>query len=489
MNPVRRGSGDLPAGADFLATPLREAVVMLRAGLAREDPLLLLTGHAGVGKTTVARRLLEELDAQRYALGGIFGSYGEGDALMSLVVQDLGVRPQRAGDAFLTLEQFLRRSDNAGREAVLLIDEAHALDADALRQLWQLAAPPAGGRPRLQVVLVAQQLPDAVTELTRSGRTPPIGTRCHLRPLEMAETRELVLNRIRSRGGTGQPAFSNEALDAIHERSGGVLRRINLLCDRICMSLAMEGRHEVSAQVVAAVDAQLRGELRGPGLPVQEPVPGVVRVAGPVSTYDEQPYPSATTPSDPNDDERATAPAGTGAPGAISWRTQWPALRRGRWPGVLLGGMLPLVSFALLALAMAWFFRAKLPAPAGDPAAEVSAVQMPDNAMARAQGQRSAVAAPAASAMASTAAAPRSESGPPPQAATPAVPATAPATAQSPPPTSVPCSGPADTLGLCAAATAALPVARVEDTGPIAPRTEPASCMPARAALGLCDAP
>lgn len=65
MNSVRRATGDRPSRFDHLATPLREAVAALRAGVARGDPVLLLTGPDGTGKTTVGRRLLEELDPQR----------------------------------------------------------------------------------------------------------------------------------------------------------------------------------------------------------------------------------------------------------------------------------------------------------------------------------------------------------------------------------------------------------------------------------------
>lgn len=506
MNPVRRGTRELLSRSGFFATPLREAVAILRAGLARDDALLLLTGDAGTGKTTVARHLLEELDPQRYALGGVFGSFGDGDSLMSLVVQDLGVRPHGPGDAFLRLEQFLQRLDHAGREAVLVIDEAHALDADALRQLWQLVAPRAGVQPRLHVVLVAQQLPDAVTELTRGGRTPPIGTRCHLRVLKESETREFVLNRIRSGGGTGQPAFGNDALDTIHERSGGMLRRISQLCDRILFSLAMEGPREVSAQVVASVDAQLQAELSGSDVPVRELAPTVApdqtsatraalhdaadsagngRAAarssalGPVSTSDALSHPFATPPSDPNVAERSNVPVGTAATRQIFARLHWPALRHGRLPTTLFTGLLLLVSFALLGLAMPSLLQATMPAPAAD------------ITMSLAQGSPSTIASPSAAAVASTAATSRSESGPAPLPATTADPVTAPATAPASIPTAALCSGPADTLGLCGAAGPPLRGAPLGGpaASPVATQAEPSSCTPARAALGLCDAP
>lgn len=517
MNPVRRGTSDLPLRVDIdpeislLATPLREAVANLRAGLAGDDPFLLLTGHAGTGKTTVARRLLEELDPQKYALGGIFGPSG--------VVQDFGVRSPGLGDLFLTLEQFLQGWINTGREAVLVLDEAQALDAAALRQLWQLATPPAGERPRLHVVLVAQQLPDAVTELIRGGRTPPIGTRCHLRPLEAAETREFALNRLRSAGATEYAAFGNEALDAIHELSGGVLRRISLLCDRILMFLAMEGRREVGAQVVAAVDAQLRGEWSGSGLSVREPARTVVRdltsatrstptkvegstgddlaaahsaAARSVSPFDAGSHPLTGTQSDPNATVRAAESAGTIPPRVISWRTHWPVLRLGRLPASLLAGLLLLVFFTLLlGLAVPWLLRATVPAPTRDLAAEGTSVQVPDKAIPRSERQQSTVASPAASPVASTPALAPSDPGPPPQPATKVDTVTAPATAQAPAPASAPCSGPADTLGLCDAATAAPAGARAEGgaSAPVAAQPQPTSCPPERAALGLCDAP
>jgi len=265
VNPARVASSVLPkfapdSGSFTLAVPQWEALAALHAGVVGNLPFLLLTGDAGTGKTTVARGLLERLDPDRYALGGMFGPYGEGDALLAHMVQDFAVQPHRSGDNFLTLKDFLGRCGSGGREAVLVIDEAQALDAVALRQLWHLVAPPADRRPLLQLVLVGVQVPAAVEELACGSEWLPIGARIHLRRMREAETRDFVLHQLRCGGWAGLPAFGPDALIAIHERSAGVVRRASLLCDRILMWLELEGVRDVSAQVVHAVDTQVRGE-------------------------------------------------------------------------------------------------------------------------------------------------------------------------------------------------------------------------------------
>src|SRR5690349_17866921 len=50
------------------AAPHCAALNALLAGLRRGDEFMLLTGDFGTGKTTVARRLLEEVDRERFVV-------------------------------------------------------------------------------------------------------------------------------------------------------------------------------------------------------------------------------------------------------------------------------------------------------------------------------------------------------------------------------------------------------------------------------------
>ena len=513
----------------FLPAPLREALAALRAGLARDDPLLLVTGNAGTGKTTVGRRLLEELGPERYALGGVFGSGGKGEAFLSQVVQDFGVRPPRPGDTFLTLDSFLQRWRTGGRKAVLVIDEAQAFDEFALRRLWQLAAAPAAGN--LHVVLLAQKEPVAVTELARHGHLLQFGTRWQLRPLQESETREFVLNRLRTTGsGKGQPAFGPDALMQIHERSGGVLRQVCLLCDRIRMWVDMEDVHLVSAQVVDSVDDLLRGEWNGPrpeapARTIESPATyctstGLVSAAVPVLTLEVPP--GAHLATDHTDDRLAAAPAAvaefaplressqapvsmalrpitaepataptymSAVPAAIAWETAPHVDRAQRLAPKVLAVLLLLIFSAFLGLGIQSFLRGStLPR---DSAVSSSSIQAPRETPARDEGRQ-----PALVPLAEPVAAQPTSATPSPPAVSPALSSRAPST-QRPPPaprrllpttaasTPVPCSGPAETMGLCGAQPrVSAPPATAT---PIPSRPAPPPCSAERAALGLCD--
>jgi general secretion pathway protein A len=470
---TRRETVDPPFSLDgaqegtVLVKPLREALATLRLGLARGDPFLLLTGSAGTGKTTIVHRLLETLDPERYVLGGVFAPR-QGEELWNLVVQDFGVRPPRPGASFLTLAQFLQRRNNAVREGVLVIDEAQALDAAALRELWQLAVPAAGGRPRLQVILVAQQLPPVVAELIQGGRAPPIGTRCDLRPLEAAETREFVRSRLGGGDAMSQLSFTDPALLAIHERSRGVLRRLGVLCDRIGMQLASQGRHEVSAEVVAIVDAQLRGEWSGSELSTAVPPQRAIQDASPVPRSRSgtiggvlRAVPSARLGSASQADAPTTRRVATFSsseedavpPGLIPVNVEAAARPQGRVPSILLAAALLCLAVVagLFGLGMQRNLAGTTPVSVND------------------RGALSSVPAEPAAQVNLT---------------------SAPVSVQASTPGAIACSAIEETLGLCLATARSEPgpaLAAANVSTSLNERRQPAACTTQSTALGLCD--
>ncbi len=91
------------------------------------------------------------------------------------------------------------------------------------------------GRERhLQVVLVGQlELRDKLRLPEMRQVAQRISVRCDLEPLGAEGVGGYIAHRIAVAGGTvDRLRFSNDAVDAIHEASGGVPRLINRLCDR-----------------------------------------------------------------------------------------------------------------------------------------------------------------------------------------------------------------------------------------------------------------
>ncbi|MCS6787264.1 MAG: ATPase, partial [Thiobacillaceae bacterium] len=83
----------------------------------------------------------------------------------------------------------------------------------------------------------------------------------HLGPMDRDETRGYIQHRLKTVGWQGNPAFSEDAFDAIHAFCGGVPRRINMLCDRLLLFGFLEERNQFDAAAVQEVIADLRQEL------------------------------------------------------------------------------------------------------------------------------------------------------------------------------------------------------------------------------------
>ncbi len=243
--------------------PHRAAIRAVQDRLGRGDEFIPLIGEFGVGKTTVGRRMLEEVDRTRHVAAELPRVRIEGDQLFDRVAEALGMPRAGAapplGGVIRQLEGLVR----GGRAALLLVDEAHQLDVATLRRLRKLTAVRLEGRAALQVCLVGRSTPTSLEALQRIGQPLDIGAPVRVEPLDAAGTHEYVLERLVRAGWMGRPAFDATATAAIHARCKGNPARVNRLCGHILLQLYLQGRDDVNADVVRAVDELLQAELNG----------------------------------------------------------------------------------------------------------------------------------------------------------------------------------------------------------------------------------
>ncbi|MFT7723911.1 MAG: AAA family ATPase [Roseateles sp.] len=245
----------------FMSERHREALAHLLYGLDGGGGFVLLTGEIGAGKTTVCRCFLEQVPAN-CNVAYIFNPKLTVPELLRAVCDEFHL-PVPAGartvkDFVDPLNAFLLAQHAAGRNNVLIIDEAQNLSADVLEQLRLLTNLETAERKLLQVVLIGQpELRGMLARPELEQLAQRVIARFHLGALSATETAQYVGHRLTVAGLTGALPFDRAALRLIHQLTRGVPRRINLLCDRALLGGYASGQAQVTPKIVRRAAAEV----------------------------------------------------------------------------------------------------------------------------------------------------------------------------------------------------------------------------------------
>ena len=221
---------------------------------------VVLIGDIGAGKTTLARRMLDSLPEEEYeaALLVIIHSGITANWLLRRIALQLGVEsPAQEKLALLSqLYQRLLQIHEAGKKAVVLIDEAQMLETreimEEFRGLLNLEVP-----ERKLISFVFFGLPEIETNLKLD---PPLAQRVALRyklePFTSESTEAYIKHRLRLAGCPKMP-FSPEAISAVHKHSGGSPRVINTLCDNALFEAFLARTDTISGEMLDKIGTNL----------------------------------------------------------------------------------------------------------------------------------------------------------------------------------------------------------------------------------------
>lgn len=231
------------------------ALLKLRYAVEMRQPAALLAGPAGVGKTALVQNLLRKCsEALTPRLNIVYPQLPSDQLLSYLAAQLQPNSPTRNATPeqnLRLLESTLADNSRAGKHALIVIDEAHLLATngglETVRLLLNLQS---NGLPVATVLLIGQTgLLVAVERLPALEER--IAVKCLLRRLTQTETLAYVQHRLQAVGAT-RPLFSEAALEAVHQHSLGVPRRINRLCD---LALLVGFAEEATTIDTAQIDA------------------------------------------------------------------------------------------------------------------------------------------------------------------------------------------------------------------------------------------
>jgi general secretion pathway protein A len=236
----------------FLSAQHEEALTHLLYGIYERKGFIEITGEVGTGKTVLCRVLLERLD-KTVSTALIFNSYLTKMELLQAITDDFGLQPRETtSKGYIdVLNEYLLSEFATGHNAVVVIDEAQNLEPTVLEQLRMLSNLETECGKLLQIILVGQpELHAKLATLQMRQLEQRIAVRFHIHELTRAETEQYISHRMSVAGAAHTVTWSRRALRLIHHHTGGIPRRINLLCDRVLMTAFVRETHRVSAAIV-----------------------------------------------------------------------------------------------------------------------------------------------------------------------------------------------------------------------------------------------
>ena len=209
------------------------AFMMLEYGILNRVGFTVITGEIGCGKTTLLRHLLGRLD-DNITVGMLTGPPPGASDLLEwiLIAFDQPIEGTSPAGLFHQFRKFAINQHAAGYRVLLIVDEAQNLGRDALEQLRMLSNINVDKDQLLQLILVGQpQLKELLRKPEMAQFAQRVGADFHLRPLAFDEVIRYIAHRLAVAGRRKRRCFTFDAVRRIQEKSRGIPRLVNILCD------------------------------------------------------------------------------------------------------------------------------------------------------------------------------------------------------------------------------------------------------------------
>jgi general secretion pathway protein A len=216
----------------------------------------VILGDVGTGKTTLSRKLIQELKNREDCLFHMIldPSFDDPVLFLSCISKNFGI-PITDDMSILSLREALERflfqkAVIEGKTVILIVDEAQKLSESSLENLRVLLNYETNEFKLLQLVLLGQlELQSKIKEI--ANFFDRISYKGKLEALDFGEMKEMIFFRIKQAGyASDMNIFLEDALYGIHEATGGHPRQVTMLCHRALKTLLFKNKLVVDSQVI-----------------------------------------------------------------------------------------------------------------------------------------------------------------------------------------------------------------------------------------------
>ena len=209
------------------------AYSLLKYGINEQTGLTVITGEIGSGKTTLLRYVLQKINYQKIVVGLIDNTHESWGDLSAWIATAFNIEyiSQDKARVYKDIKSFIIKKFAEGKRVLLIVDEAQNMSEATLEELRLLMNINAGSDFLLQIILVGQpELLNTLTKPSLMQLAQRVSVEYHLEALSANETSAYINSRIK-KANCERAIFDCQALEKIHQCSGGIPRLINILCD------------------------------------------------------------------------------------------------------------------------------------------------------------------------------------------------------------------------------------------------------------------
>jgi len=250
----------------FLSPSHKEALGSIIYGVGHKKGFVLITGEVGVGKTTIVRSYLEDVDRSKLKIIYIFNSNVSFQGLLKTIYRELGITAL-ADDVFELVNQLhyvLIEEYKKGITVVLIIDEAQNMPVETLENIRMLSNLETSTDKLIQIVFCGQ--PEFEQKLDRKELRQlkqRIAVKATIRPLTDEESRAYILHRLQKASAESSTLFTDGAVRKIVKEAHGIPRLINILCENSFITALGYRKGRITAGIVQEVISDFSGKKKG----------------------------------------------------------------------------------------------------------------------------------------------------------------------------------------------------------------------------------